>query len=158
MRKTKKYEFARFSPEVLQEAAQTLWPAKVARRRWFMPASDPDPPFTGTLMVESDGVRWEYEDEKEFFDGYRGSSGEAYYWRRSSKSSLDVSVSSYFTQIEISAPDRATIESVFSVFETKLGESLVPSPPAPKPSVFIGHGQAPDWRDLKDHLHDQHES
>lgn len=26
----------------------------------------------------------------------------------------------------------------------------------PKPLIFIGHGQSPLWRDVKDHLHDLH--
>ena len=145
LQKTKEYKLARFSPEVLQEAVRKLWPD----------AGPAFPPFD-SLMVESDEQTWRYDDEQEFFADYRGSSGTAYYRRRSFKTSLDVAVHSGGTKVEIRASKRATIESVFSVFETKLGESLVPSPPAPKPSVFIGHGQAPDWRDLKDHLHDQH--
>ncbi|MCH8070271.1 MAG: nucleotide-binding protein [Candidatus Marinimicrobia bacterium] len=40
-------------------------------------------------------------------------------------------------------------------------DCFVPEPPEleeelPKPRIFIGHGASPQWRDLKDHLHDQH--
>jgi predicted nucleotide-binding protein len=41
-------------------------------------------------------------------------------------------------------------------------DCFVPEPPRPekelpKPKIFIGHGGDPQWRDLKDHLHEQHE-
>ncbi len=50
-------------------------------------------------------------------------------------------------------------------FETDAQEIIernkiaVPEPPKPDRSVrvFIGHGRAPDWRDLKDHLSDKHD-
>ena len=29
-------------------------------------------------------------------------------------------------------------------------------PETPQPKIFIGHGRSSQWRDLKDHLHDQH--
>jgi predicted nucleotide-binding protein len=61
----------------------------------------------------------------------------------------------------VSAVSRSEIERVFGVFEAvaasyvlpkkqrdaKLRESLV---------IFVGHGRSPEWRDLKDHLHDKH--
>jgi predicted nucleotide-binding protein len=57
------------------------------------------------------------------------------------------------------APTRQEIERVFGVFEKHLEASKLPLlPPAPPPErkVFIGHGQNPIWKDLKDHLHEKH--
>jgi len=50
---------------------------------------------------------------------------------------------------------------VFSVFEANAEKYRQPEPPKdepprPKVKVFIGHGRSPLWRDLKDHLHEQH--
>jgi predicted nucleotide-binding protein len=59
-------------------------------------------------------------------------------------------------EVEVAAPDRAMIEAVFSKFENAREASRLPAPPPSKPVIFIGHGQSLLWRDLKDHLHDQH--
>ena len=51
------------------------------------------------------------------------------------------------------------IELVFEVFERYLKEATLPPEPQPnppKPTIFIGHGGSSQWRDLKDHLQDQH--
>ncbi len=55
--------------------------------------------------------------------------------------------------------DRHNIESVFEVFEGNAESSKLPSPPTPplpRPTIFIGHGRSPFWRYLKDNLQDQH--
>lgn len=52
-------------------------------------------------------------------------------------------------------PSRPEIESVFQVFERNLEASTVVIESAPV-RIFIGHGRDSQWRDLKDHLQDQH--
>jgi len=66
------------------------------------------------------------------------------------------------TQVDVAAENRATIEKVFSVFAKHLKDSRLPepepppaSPPQP-PTIFIGHGHSPLWKELKDHLHEKH--
>ena len=44
------------------------------------------------------------------------------------------------------------IERVLSVFGERAMSARVPEPPPELPTVFIGHGRSPLWRDLKDHL------
>jgi hypothetical protein len=57
---------------------------------------------------------------------------------------------------------RGIIEATMAVFEknraacTPVPAQPVPAPLPPAPHIFIGHGRADDWRDLKDHLHEQH--
>ena len=58
-------------------------------------------------------------------------------------------------KIQVSLTNRAHIEGVFQIFERNLGPSKIVVAPAPI-KVFIGHGHDPQWRDLKDHLHDLH--
>jgi len=41
---------------------------------------------------------------------------------------------------------------VLSVFGERAMSARVPEPPPEPPTVFIGHGRSPLWRDLKDHL------
>jgi predicted nucleotide-binding protein len=51
------------------------------------------------------------------------------------------------------------IESVYEVLERAAESSRLPPVPRPSikpPVVFIGHGRSAAWRDLKDHLQDQH--
>lgn len=55
--------------------------------------------------------------------------------------------------------DRHDVETVIEVFEENAESSKLPSlpdPPPPPPTIFIGHGRSPLWRELKDHLQDQH--
>lgn len=148
MRKAKKYSRARFSPEVLKQASETLWEAVGG-------VSD----VNSTLVVAVDDSRWSYDDEAEFFADYRRSSRTAYYWLHARSAKLDVTAENDGTEVSVEAPGRASIESVFAVLEAALSHSLtpeLPAPPKPKPTVFIGHGHANAWRELKDHLHEQH--
>jgi predicted nucleotide-binding protein len=65
------------------------------------------------------------------------------------------------TDVQVTAPTRAEIEAVFVQIEAaadrvrKPKPEPKPLPPPPPPVVFIGHGRDPQWRDLKDHLHEK---
>ena len=150
MKKKKIYGRTRFSAEVLRQAYQAL-----------RSAVEEEPCFSRTLYVEPDEANWDHDNEEEFFADYRRSSGTAYFWHSYSKASAELNVTAHFgyTEVSIGAPDRSMIEAVFAIFEAVLSTSMVPEPPpAPKkkPTVFIGHGGSTLWRDLKDHLQDQH--
>lgn len=60
--------------------------------------------------------------------------------------------------VSVAAPTREEIESVFDIFEADVERCLLPAlaKPATNSKVFVGHGQDPQWRDLKDHLHEKH--
>jgi len=67
------------------------------------------------------------------------------------------------TEIEISSASRDRIIRLGNVVDSCASDCYVPAPPEPehvppKPLVFVGHGNSPQWRDLKDHLQDQHGS
>jgi predicted nucleotide-binding protein len=64
-------------------------------------------------------------------------------------------------QVAVTAPLRKEVEATMAVFERNLSTSRLPEPqipkrPKPEIAVFIGHGRSELWRDLKDHLHEQH--
>lgn len=75
-------------------------------------------------------------------------------------SGLRLLVNRRSTEITVRGQDRVSIERVFAVFKKHEKDARLPAAPAPiapAPTVFIGHGRAPLWRDLKDHLAEQHD-
>jgi predicted nucleotide-binding protein len=66
------------------------------------------------------------------------------------------------TEVIVSRPTRADISRVMNVFLEQVAAATIPEPPPspptapPPPVVYIGHGHSSAWRDLKDHLQDQH--
>jgi predicted nucleotide-binding protein len=69
---------------------------------------------------------------------------------------LEVELTSEGTDVAITAPTRPIVEEVSAFFSDVAARHQLPAAPVPKPTVFIGHGRSTQWRDLKDHLHDQH--
>ena len=64
------------------------------------------------------------------------------------------------TTVRVYGPDREAVESLMGLFDATTGDPS-PTPTAlakslAGPTVFIGHGRDPSWRDLKDHLIHQH--
>ena len=111
-----------------------------------------------TLRVGLEDEDWFFDKLEEFLAA--GDSGKIFLHEISSdfKFSLSVTGFSYGTSVTVEAPSREEIESVFAVFDEDVERCRVPEEAEPaKPSkVFIGHGLNPQWRDLKDHLHEKH--
>jgi predicted nucleotide-binding protein len=67
---------------------------------------------------------------------------------------------SEYVRVTVSAPTREEIETVFSVFDSNAERCRLPERKKDQrlkqTKVFIGHGHDPQWRDLKDHLHEKH--
>jgi predicted nucleotide-binding protein len=111
-----------------------------------------------SLLVDSGGERWEYDTIQEFLaavdKGWPGCLVTA-------DKDLVVAVTSHgdFVTVRVKAPSREEIERITSVFEADAARCKLPEPPppaAPAAKVFIGHGGDPQWKDLKDHLHEKH--
>lgn len=69
------------------------------------------------------------------------------------------------TDVTVSMHERHMVEKIMNVLRAREQDYRLPEPPpVPKPElpppppvrVFVGHGRAPDWRDLQDHLRDKH--
>jgi len=115
----------------------------------------------GTLLnnvrtVGRDHDVWHVESEEEFLGMYRQGFDRASFSASAGEPTLSVDCWSAQATIRIDAKRRADIERLIAVFDRHAAESLVPEPPAPRPVIFIGHGKDTAWRDLKDHLQDQH--
>jgi len=112
------------------------------------------------LSVEHDDSDWTYDSVEEFIADYRKFKGGAKFSLRGNLFGLSVLVQARNTRVAVSAPSRPDIESVFEVFEKNLSMSALPPVTLAEakitPTVFIGHGRNPMWRDLKDHLQDKH--
>lgn len=156
VQKQKNFSRCKFSPEVLLAALQVG--AVDGQRRFRKPA---------TMSVRTaGGDAWNFDNEDEFLAEYRRPCIYADYGSYSDGASLTLQ---YYgqglgmsTSVTVQGGSRGEIEAVMAVFEHHAAASTVPLPPAPPaplppaPRVFIGHGRAPDWRDLKDHLREQH--
>jgi predicted nucleotide-binding protein len=75
----------------------------------------------------------------------------------------EVSVSLEFlgarSTLSIKGRTRAEVERIFDIFEGDLPVAELPDPESAiqrSVRIFIAHGRNPSWRDLKDHLQDQH--
>ena len=149
MKKSKRYKLARFSADVIAEAGGELRSvAKLVKGQ----------SESLLLSVEIAEGEWRHESEAEFFADYRQSVGDAWYALSIGSYGLKVHALDEYTLVRVDAPARPAIETVFSIFEKHLENSLKPEPPpiVVRPNIFIGHGKSPLWRDLKDHLHEKH--
>ena len=153
MKKAKRYDTTRFAPEVIREAYRVL------EEQLGLTAADPQ---VGLLNVKIGNETWYQDNEDDFFADYRDPRiTQANYERQySGGARLHVLYcDTMATLVEIAAKSRNAINASFEVFERHLAASRLPEnvvAARTKPTIFIGHGHSPLWRDLKDHLHDQH--
>ena len=123
------------------------------------------------LNVEVDNSEWYHDSLDEFFADYRRTDGGAYYTEKIGyDSELEVQLNvlpmrdgtHILTIVRVKLSQRSQVEAVFDVFERHWEAAQVPEDPEPPPpprelpKVFIGHGNNPSWKDLKDHLHELH--
>ena len=151
MEKTKIYRNTRFTADVLREAIDAF------RERVN---NGKTAPFI-SMSVEVEEAGWMHDSFDEFSADYRKSAGEAFYQEKhglTSQLRLQAGKEGRVT-VTVGAPNRGDIESVFDVFERHAASSRLPVAKKPRPdppTIFIGHGGNPQWRDLKDHLHEKH--
>jgi predicted nucleotide-binding protein len=151
MQNSRVFESTIFSVDVIQAAArqiESLTPreAKEKRDLW-------------ALSTKSGNSSWHYDSVDEFFADYRKRPKIAHFTRSLGyQHELKVDLFNEETEVSVAAPDRAQIESVFHIFESMASASKLPDAPEvpEKPTIFIGHGRDPQWKTLKDHLHEQH--
>src|SRR2546422_5395653 len=162
VKKAKEYEWTKFTPEVLQRGIEAF--------RTKLPKSKPGGfLFTSSSYEVSKGKeKWTFDNESEFYPDYRFDCDYAMVQIYSGSIHLNVFYHQPFgipiTEVSVQLKTREEIETVFNVFENGLSESAIARPrpltSAPWEShvrIFIGHGQDPAWRDLKDHLAEKHQ-
>ena len=148
MKKTKPYPDVLFDSKTISDAERAL--------RSLIPDNMKLHP---TIMtVDMDDAQWSFNTFEEFLAATDG--GSSFIYIQSDQSKFALSVSKYedeeYTVVNITAPSREEIESLSSIFENNKERCRIESEPA-QAKIFIGHGRDSQWRDLKDHLQDQHD-
>jgi predicted nucleotide-binding protein len=113
-----------------------------------------------SMYVSIDDEEWTYDSNEEFFSDYRKNPSNTNFRVILFNCELEVNTSFHTTTIQVSFKTRAKIESIFEIFEKNTDPSkckINQSEHLTKPTIFIGHGRTPLWRDLKDHLQDKHD-
>jgi predicted nucleotide-binding protein len=159
MRKKKNYPNTAFTPAAVRKIyneAKALLGSSKAWRSTF-------------LHISRGDDRWDYDNLEEFFSELRVSFDSASLRAIAEDNSIDIEIELRPPHLQyspsvigIAATSRENILRIANVVEECASECFVappveaPLPPRPKPIIFIGHGGSNLWRDLKDHLHDQH--
>lgn len=125
---------------------------------------DPGKTVFSILQIENLEETWNYDSFEEFLSAMRLDHSYAGIWVYHKQLDLGMSiwpVESNSSSAEIKSDSRERILKLANVIDACAEHCFVPPPPKPekilpKPKIFIGHGGSDQWRDLKDHLHDQH--
>jgi predicted nucleotide-binding protein len=150
MRKSKTYYGVRFEVSVIDEAFNSFTP--------FIPDAQVGPDGRLRLEAEIDGARWTYDTYAEFMADYPKANAFDFNFRNAfgdMKLTIASGIQQTSVDVSVQLPKREYIETVFGVFERHLPDSAVTVKSHPI-KIFIGHGHNSQWRDLKDHLHEQH--
>lgn len=157
MDKTVNYPATCFSAEILREA--------VDRLDDLSGEIDVTYPY---LVVAIDGATWNHGNIEEFWAAYRRSTGRVEFGAAANDStSSDTSRALHVivhgegnqreTVVVVQAPARHEIEGVFDVFDRCVEDARLPDEPQEVGGkIFLGHGRSPLWRELHNHLRDQH--
>jgi predicted nucleotide-binding protein len=112
------------------------------------------------MSVEVGDSKLEHDSFEEFLADCRKAHGVVFYRENNGDATVELCVylSNYASHVSVNARDRASVATVFDIFERNAASSRLPVPkkkPSDPPTIFIGHGGSDQWRDLKDHLHEK---
>lgn len=155
MRKKKYYLSSRFSAETIHEGVSA-----------FSGLFEGGEVKYQTWSLQRGVEEWSFDNADEFYAEHRSGYSSLLINLQSSPYELLLNHSSdqyrVITSLAVSAPSRPELERVFWVFDRDADSSKIVQPAPtlsedkPSPVIFIGHGRNPAWRDLKDHLAEQH--
>lgn len=152
MHKTFNYKRTRFSADIIKEASIELFKdIDFKKEKSYL-----------YLSLNLEEGKWNYDNEEEFFNDYRRAANDFDYNKHFEGYEIEVKDLWNTTVVKVKAPTREKIQSVFNIFDKHAESSRLPEPPEPikppppKPTIFIGHGHNPQWKNLKDHLHEKH--
>lgn len=142
MEKTKSYKASYFSADVIKKVFN----------------ENIESPTRNSYRLRKEEESWEFDTENEFFSEYRKPHLSSTIRKSDKEKSISLTYNKNAeTEIIVQANNRDEIESVFETFESEFENSKYEIDSENNgPIIFIGHGGNPQWRDLKDHLSDQH--
>ncbi|MGQ8337657.1 TIR domain-containing protein [Sunxiuqinia sp. A32] len=152
MRKEKKYELVKFSSEKLKEGV-FKW-LKILPRKGRLDIL--------ARIIVSNNETWGYDSDEEFFRDFEKDHDLGYYrlcyWSENDVYYMleIVSKKRENTTIQIVAPLREEIESIFTIFDRDLKNckvvEITNGEEDKKPVIFIGHGSSNQWELLRNHF------
>lgn len=157
MQRTKEYDRAIFSAPTIRAAIER-----------FAVAVGSDGIKTVERVIRRESETWDFDTDAEFYDeysqGFRTAIVDSFAVGsvdRRLRLTAQVGTYDVGTSVLVQLNSKADIAAVMNVFEDALPQAIRPVPERPlprppSPTIFIGHGRDPQWRDLKDHLHEQH--
>lgn len=145
MDKTKYYYRTKFSSNVIRDAHKAFL-SKVE-------AVDNKPPQTLTIYTQQE--TWGLDSIEEFFAQSDDSDRCRFDHILDDGRFIFEHCYGDTAYVSIRLEARHNIEAVFNVFEKHVDTSKIVSESNPI-KIFIGHGQDLQWKDLKDHLHEEH--
>jgi predicted nucleotide-binding protein len=151
MKKTKYIPRVYFLPEHITDIAQDF----------KMRIDEETRDNLGSIMsVHLPDESWDHEQEAEFFSDIRKRDASYSYRLLTGPYDLIIDCDVRSARVVVATPQRKDVEGVFQIIERIASAIMRPIPEdeieESKITIFIGHGQNPQWRDLKDHLHEQH--
>ena len=148
MEKLKRYRRVRFDSKAISEA-----------EKMFGSFSSQETRFP-TLAVEiNEDETWEFDTLPEFLAAADSGLPDFTVTTTDGKLRLTLRTAFFGSTVRVQSGKREQIEALHAVFEKNAERCRMPESEEPEPEgkkVFIGHGQDPQWRDLKDHLHEKH--
>ena len=146
MKKSKYYHNVKFSARVIEEAHDLFLSQLDTTKEIRKPT---------TMEVTIGNEIWNFDTRQEFLSEYL-KADDCMFSHSVQECGLRIYLESdeKYTSVTVEFLERSKIESIFQVFERNLNESKIVTESEPL-TIFIGHGHNPQWRDLKDHLHEK---
>ena len=145
MQKNKTYPRTRFPSRVIEEAYDVFLSALDPKKKVKPPQS---------LDITRGSETWSFDSFDEFLAEYPKAQ-RFHFDHIAGDARLILWGNPRESEVKVRFSKRSQIEAVFQIFERNLDQSRIVVEPEPI-TVFVGHGNDPQWRDLKDHLQDQH--
>jgi len=147
MKKSKYYYNVKFSARVIEEAHDLFLSQLDTTKEIRKP---------GTMQVTVGNEEWNFDTRQEFLSEYL-KADDCMFSHSPQECYLCIYLDSdeKYTSVRVAFSERSKIELIFQIFERNLNESRIVTESEPL-TIFIGHGHNPQWRDLKDHLHEKH--
>ncbi len=152
MQKEDHYHYTKFPPEVLKEASNQF----LKCLKGSVPGSS-----GRTRSVQRGCQTWQFDDDSEFTVEYRKADVLlAQYSVYGASGGFSITYKEKDTYVRVGLGTRAEIESVYEILDSAAPKHTLPREEREKELkkstlIFIGHGHSPQWRDLKDHLHEK---
>lgn len=154
--RTVDYEWVKFTTEVISEAMKAL--------RGHAPSVEKQRYKVEHVKLTADvsaRESWTFGSMYEFAAAYRNEVLAATVLYRADIDHLlyvgyDHTKRRAVSRVKVEAATRNGVLAVSRVFDEAAQACEVERPPAVRPHIFVGHGRAPDWRDLIDQLRDHH--